>query len=424
MRHVLSAAAVTLTALFATTATAAPVVHGVARIRGEVTDYYRWTDSHGLLRAVFLKREGSGNPGHGGYAVRMTYQVRVGTTVRTVVANEVLGEGDGGFGYFVAHERERQFTDGQTGTIAGKVFGVDDSPLGRAFPVSGGPVATNTSDSAAHRFRVFYPKYGTINPIPKDPNTGDDVSPTPTSQSQSRRYDLPIVITWIFQNGKDYPRINIRVGLNPVPGPDRVNFDLRAPYGVLNFDNGANYPISTVMWGDRFHFVNTTRPLTRNSSWTWAGLNRGARYTALIAGGFEMGLLEPKPFSKSTLSDGYAFGRGQTSATYTCEDQQEVIPCDWEWPYQSAQYSLSYDNNDEPTTFEKIAWGTSAYWGTGPSLTEVSDTDTTSEPFNGFPASKAIRYDICVVLGLTVRGGLTKGVALSGNYNCATAVAP
>ena len=178
------------------------------------------------------------------------------------------------------------------------------------------------------------------------------------------------------------------------------------------------------MWGDRFHFINLTHPLTRNSTWSWAARNLGARYTALIAGGFEMGLFEPKLFSKSTRADGYANGRGLFSTDYTCEEQNEVIPCDWEWPYQSAQYSLSYDDNQEPTTFEKIAWGTSPYWGAGSSLTEVAGTDNTSEPFNGFPSNKIIQYDICVVLGRTTSAGLTKSVAGSGNYNCATAKAP
>ena len=57
-------------------------------------------------------------------------------------------------------------------------------------------------------------------------------------------------------------------------------------------------------------------------------------------------------------------------------------------------------------------------------MTEVSDTDHSSEPFNGYPANRTIQYDICVVLGKTIAGGLTKSVAISGNYNCATAVAP
>jgi len=401
---------------------AAPVLHSVATLRGVKTDLYQWTDSHGRPRSVYLKREGQGNSGHGGYAIRMTYQIRVGAVWRTIVADEVLGSGDGGFGYFVSHERYRDFADGANDTIASKIFGADDSPLGLQFPVSAAAININ-ANAKAHRFQLFYPRYGTRAPIPKNAD-GEDVSPTPTSAAAFQRYLLPVTITWVFQNGKDYPRISIKVSLARVPGPDLVNFDLRAPYGVLNFDNGANNPISTVMWGDRFHFVNLSRPLTRNSTWRWTGANSGDRYTALIAGQYEMGLLEPRTFATSRIPDGYAFGRGMTSSQYRCEDQDEALPCDWEWPYQSAQYSLPYDDNDAPTTFEKIAWGSAPYWGTGPSMTRIFDTDNSSEAFNGFPGNKLIAYDICVVLGRTVAGGLTKLAAAGPNYNCAAVPVP
>ncbi len=136
-----------------------------------------------------------------------------------------------------------------------------------------------------------------------------------------------------------------------------------------------------------------------------------------------MGLGEPRTFATSRLGDGFSFGRGQTSSQYRCDEQGEALPCDWEWPYQSAQYSLSYADNDEPTTFEKIAWGTAPYWGTGPSMTTVWDTSATRKPFNGFPSNRLITYDICVVLGRTVPGGLTRSVAAGPNYDCARAVA-
>ena len=395
---------------------AAPVQHGVTTVNGLKVDAYRWTDSKGRPRAVFLKREGEGNPGHGGYAVRMTYQANLFGIWTPIVVNEVPGF-DGGFGYFVSHERYRDFADGSEGTIAGKIFGADDSPLGLNFPVTGGPVPVSNPKAKAHRFRLSYPRYGTIAPIPKNAD-GANVSPTPLDQASFKLYQLPVTLTWIFENGKDHPRIKVSVSLANIPGPDLVDFDIRAPYGVLNFDAGHNSTIDTVMWGDRYHFRNTTVPLTRNSAWTWNVANRGARYTAMTAGGVEMGLVEPRKFKTSKLGDGFSFGRGQTSSQYRCDDQNEALPCDWEWPYQSAQYSLSYDNNDEPTTFEKIAWGTAPYWGTGPSMPKVWDTSTTTEPFNGFPGNKVITYDICVVLGKTIAGGLTKSVA-AGAYNCA-----
>lgn len=423
----LSQAAFALVTGFAhTAASAAPPSHVATTVNGIKVDRYTWQDSHQRPRSVSLKMEGHGNSGHGGYAVQMTYQYNANGVWKIVTANATPG-GDGGFGYFVSHERYRDFTDGTNDTIANKIFHKDDSPLGLQFPVVGTMVALKSADAVGHRFTMSYPRYGTINPIPKDAN-GDDVSKTPVAASKLKLYALPVTITWVFQTGTDYPRIQTSVSLAQVTGPDRVNFDLRAPYGVLNFDNGGKSLISKVMWGDRYHFTTTGTPVTRKSPWTWSGRNKGARYNALIAGSYEMGLIEPTLFTRSTLSDGYSDARGKTSTSYNhgkgCPDENQLIPCDWEWPYQSAQYSLPYNNPNAGTNFEKIAWGTTPFWGTGTSLTRVYDTSSTTEPFNGFPASQRITYNICVVIGRTIGGGLTKSVAAGPSYNCATAAAP
>jgi hypothetical protein len=401
---------------------AAPPTHAVATVNGLKVDRYSWLDSNQRLRTVSLKQEGNGNPGHGGYAVQMTYQYKSNGVWKTVVANARAGF-DGGFGYFVSHERYRDFANGSNGTIAQKVFGVSDSPLGLKFPVVGTKLTLANPNAVAHRFTQSYPRYGTVNPIPKN-NDGNDVSPTPTAPSKFKLYSLPITILWVFETGTDFPRIRTTVGLDDIPGPDRVNFDLRGPYGVMNFDNGGNGLISKVMWGDRYHFATTGSPLTRERSWSWRTGNQGARYNALIVGNFEMGLVEPKRFAQSALVDNWSGARRKTSATYNggqgCPDQDQLIPCDWEWPYQSAQYSLPYDNPNGGSDFEKISWGTAPFWGTGPSLPEVYDTNTTSKPFNGFPANRKITYDLCVVLGPTIAGGLTKAIAAGPDYNCAT----
>lgn len=408
-------------------AVAAAPTHVVTTVNGLKVDRYTWLDSKQRPRSVSLKMEGNGNPGHGGYAVQMTYQYNAAGVWKAVIVNATAGS-DGGFGYFVSHERYRDFTDGTNNTIAIKIFHVDDSPLGRGFPVVGTALTLQNGNALAHRFTQSYPRYGTVNPISKDSN-GNDVAKTPTDPAKLKLYALPITMIWVFQTGTDFPRLQTSVGLDKVTGPDRVNFDIRGPYGVLNFDNGGNNLIARAMWGDRFHFISTAVPLTRNSTWTWHGANQGARYNALIAGAYEMGLIEPKKFSQSTMADGFAGARGKTSATYNsgkgCRpDENQLIPCDWEWPYQSAQYSLPYNNPNGATDFEKIAWGTTPFWGTGASLPQVFDTDTTSEPFNGYPASKRITYNICVVLGRTIAGGLTKSIAAGPSYNCATATAP
>jgi hypothetical protein len=398
-------------ALIAPAGAGAAVGHTVTTVNGLSVDRYSWLDSNGRTRTVSLKREGEGNPGHGGYAIQMTYFAYVNGNWRKIVVNS-----DEGFGYFVSHERYRTFTDGATDTIANHVFGVTDSPLGRQFAVTATELPGADPDHVGHRFKMSYPRYGTIDPIPKDAS-GEDASPTPVARAELKRYTLPVDITWYFQSSTDFPRIRTGVGLSNVGVADRVNFDVRGPYGVMDFDRG-DLAISRVMWGDRLHFRSLGAPLTRNRDWTWTQANAGARYNALIAGQYEMGLVEPRTWTSSALVHGFSFGRGQTSSGYGCADGW-ALPCDWEWPYQSAQYSLPYGDPDGSTTYEKIAWGSAPFYGAGPSMDEVYDSPTNSDPFVGFPSSKRIAYDVCVVLGRTVTGGLTRSVAAGPDYRCA-----
>ena len=395
------------------------VQHAVKTVDGLSVDQYSWYDSKKLLRTVSLKQEGNGNPGHGGYAVQMTYQTDAATTI-TVDAET---GNDGGFGYFVSHERYRDFTDGDNDTIAHKIFHKDDSPLGSGFPATGEMLGTISKRGAAHRFTMTYHHYGTIAPIRKDAD-GNDVSPTPTDPNKLALYQMPVAITWVFQGGTDYPRIDFAVDLSQIGKADRANFDLRGPYGVMVFDNDADGVVDKAMWGDRYHFATTADPVTRNSSWVWSGSNDGARYNALVAGAYEMGLFEPRPFATSALADPYADERGSTSDDYNhgngCKGENQLLPCDWDWPYQSLQYSLPYDDNNAPTSFKKMAWGSSAYYGTGKSLTEVYDTSSSTEPLHGWPKSKSLDYSLCVVLGLTTANGLTHDAAATQKGCAAT----
>ena len=118
-------------------------------VNGVAANIWSWTDSTGKLRTVALKKEGAGNKGHGGYAIQMTY---FGTTIAgkpsKVVVNAATGA-DGGFGYFVSHERYRFFTDGNYGTIASRIFKKDDSPLGLGFKATTTRPATAAGVGAA-----------------------------------------------------------------------------------------------------------------------------------------------------------------------------------------------------------------------------------------------------------------------------------
>ena len=78
---------------------------------------------------------------------------------------------------------------------------------------------------AAHRFTLTYPRYGTIDPIPKKPN-GSDSALTPADPAKLKLYHLPVATTWYFEDGTDDPRIEVQLSFGDVPGPDLVNFDM------------------------------------------------------------------------------------------------------------------------------------------------------------------------------------------------------
>jgi hypothetical protein len=394
-------------------------------VNGVAANIWSWIDSTGMPRTVALKKEGAGNKGHGGYAIQMTY---FGTTVtgksHKIIVNADTGF-DGGFGYFVSHERYRFFTDGKYGTIASRIFKKDDSPLGLGFKATTSRPATPRGAGAV-RFGIVYGHYGTIAADPVDPDSGNDSTPLSLTAANYAFYPMPVSTTWIFQDGLDYPRIDVSVDLSQVipaggtaPAADLVSFDVRGPYGDMVFDDGADGIVRSVVWGDQeFAFALTHTPVTRNTGWNWSLKNNGARYQALLSGRYEMGLYEPRRANTSPLVDGYAAERGFTSATYamgggtsysSCGDAQ-ILPSDGTWPYQSVQYSLlcGADNLNTPTDGKKIAWGSTAYLGT--SLTGVYNGQK-SFPFNGFPANHKIAYSVCLVLGQTANGVLTKPAA-------------
>jgi hypothetical protein len=412
-----------------------------ATVNGLAVDVWSWSDSAGHTRTVALKREGNGNPGHGGYAIQFTYQA--GATPITINAES---GNDGGFGYFVSHERYRNFADGQTDTIAHHIFGVDDSPLGLDFAATTAMPATGAG-TGAERFTISYGHYGTISPDPVDPNSGGDSTPLPAGKANYAFYAMPATTTWVFQDGQDYPRIDVAFSLAGVVPPggstalaDLVSFDMRGPYGVMVFDDGADGTVKTVLWGDQeYQFSVINQPVTRASGWKWSVANKGARYQALRAGDFEMGLFEPAKVSASATVDGYAAERGFTSASYkaaggvsngSCSGSPaQTLPSDGTWPYQSVQYSLpcGAGTGSTPTTGKKIAWGSTGFEGT--SLTAVYNGKK-SYPFNGFPDSHILAYSVCLVLGEPGSGkSLTQVTAArfakaNPNSDCASTVVP
>src|SRR5476649_111713 len=151
VRSALIALGAVLAALlwFAPATASAGVVHTTGVVNGVHCDIWTWPDASGQPRTVALKMEGNGNTGHGGYAVQMTYNYYDVADVPSPwvkVTVNAANAGDGGFGYFVSHERYRQFSDGTSNTIAGKIFGADDSPLGLGFPATAAIPLDTSSD--------------------------------------------------------------------------------------------------------------------------------------------------------------------------------------------------------------------------------------------------------------------------------------
>ena len=219
-------------------------------------------------------------------------------------------------------------------------------------------------------------------------------------------YSIPVTTTWVFESGKDFPRIDVSVDMSQIPKAGLVSFDMRGPYGVMVFDDGADATVTTAMWGDQdYLFAPLQTPITRSSSWNWSSTNRGARYNLISTGNYEMGLFEPLPSSKTSLVDGYAAERGFTNASFAaaeeasadnCGDPQ-TLPSDGTWPYQSVQYSLPCKDQStnyltQTTTGKKIAWGSSSLYGS--EVTSVYN----GQKNHPISFSSAIKYSVCLAL--------------------------
>ncbi|ULH18246.1 hypothetical protein MF271_22535 (plasmid) [Deinococcus sp. KNUC1210] len=383
---------------------------------GIAVDTYTWPDANGHLRSVSLKRQGEGNSGNGGYAVQFTYPGNDGSTV-TIQPD--TSSGDGGFGYFVSHEASRRFADGSSDTIASK-FGDDDSPLGLGFPVTSGPISLAEGSSAAiatHTFNQLYPRYGTLTPlqIAYDAN-GNETDQTPTNAAQLKKYQVPLAITWTFTAGKNYPKVTYNYDLTAAHVPvDATRFDVRGPYGVMKFDVSGTTAATKINWGDGFYKFQASNAagLTWNTAYTWNTAWSNSRFQALVFGNrYEMGLFEPLPQTQSQMTDGYSESRGTANSAR--------LPVDFEWPYQSLNYSL---NETTPTTGKKLAWGSSPFFGS--SLGTVYAGNDLPQPFpygqqaQGKTYAPAVKYSICIVLGQgNATTTLTEQAAVQAQPSC------
>lgn len=312
------------------------IEHDVA-IDGLGGDRFNWFDSAGQPRsAVLAHNDGGTAPGgsRGGELRELRYMTPQGP--RHVRAPAT---GAGGFGYVVSHPTDTAACTG----------GGDSSSLGH-FRTGTFQRVFEGRHHAILRFTHTYPRYCTRLP--------------PAAQ-----HDLPITIDWLIANGRDHPLWSVTWDLSGV-AVDRLEDDARAPYGELLFDgsasSAAHAPIAGVGWGDRYEFVTTTAPLTYNSHWTWNQPNT-VPYVKLWTTVVDatMGTAATQTITQQDAG-GYwgtnlwnttsAMGNGCTVATGGIDHR---MPCSFNWPYQSVNYSMDpFANPNTGTNNTRLAWGT------------------------------------------------------------------
>lgn len=319
-------------------------------VLGMTSDRFSWRDAANQPRvAVLAHNTGQTGPGGTRGGELREYRYQVGGSPRIVTAS---GSAASGFGYLVSHRSE-----GTTG------IGTDDSPLGHGFTGTYERVWQGRHH-AIFRFAQSYPRWATTTAAP--PNV---------------RYDVPVTLEWMFSTGRDNPLWAVSWDLSAVPA-GAVDADSRAPYGELLFDGsateGAHSTIAGIGWGDRYRFATTTAPATYNSSWTWNTPNT-IPYVKLWTTGIDatMGTVQTQTIVQQDAGGYFGTARWNTTsaAGNACTTPPSLLPCDYNWPYQSINYSFA--GVSTPTNNTRLAWGTnfgflgqssyythgSAYWG-------------------------------------------------------------
>jgi hypothetical protein len=313
------------------------VEHDVS-VGSMTSDRFTWVDAAGQPRvAVLAHNTGQTGPGgtRGGELREFRYQVPAGT--RIVRAS---GSYASGFGYVVSHP-----VDGQA-CLPG-----DSSSLGHFFTGT----FTRVFEGRHHailRFTHNYPRY-CANTLPGAP------------------INLPVTQDWVVATGRDNPLLATTWDLSGV-AVNTLNDDARGPYGELLFDGaateGAHSAIAGVGWGDRFKFASTLNPVTLNSGWTWNVANT-IPYVKLWTTNVDatMGTVQTQTIVQQDAGGYWGVDRwNSTSASGnacpTGDGINHVMPCTYNWPYQSINYSF-YDQFGQlqvnsATNSTRLAWGT------------------------------------------------------------------
>jgi hypothetical protein len=309
-------------------------------VSGTQSDVFTWTDAAGQPRVAALSQN------LGGSLVQFKYETGGGTRTAGVTTGPI-GIG-GGFGYVVSHP---------TDTAACTGHG-DSSSLGLGTPGT----FTRVFEGRHHaifRFTQNYPRYCTKTGLP----AADHV--------------IPVTIDWIIATGRSHPLWAVTWDMSAI-GADVLEDDARGPYGELLFDGSpssdTHSDIAGVAWGERYKFLSTAGPVSYNNGWNWLDLN-SVPYVKLWTTGVDavMGTVQTQTMSQQDAGGYFGFPAwGFSSATLpggnACAANEEfagsvahVMPCSFNWPYQSINYSMGEvvgGNNNDTTKSTRLAWGT------------------------------------------------------------------
>ncbi len=313
-------------------------------VDGAMSDRFTWYDASSQPRSASLAHNNVADPtgNFGGKLWQYTYVVGPGTRIVRAAQTSVAS----GFGYVVSHANNLANCLG------------DDSPLGHAFPGTFTRVFQGRHH-AIFQFNQNYPRNCTAPPA------------APATLT------VPVTIQWVFATGRDHPLWAVTWDLSGVTA-GLLNDDSRGPYGEMLFDGSATAAVHSmiqgVAWGDRYKFQTPGLvPVTYNSAWDYTLLN-SVPYVKLWTTAVDatMGTVQTQTIQQHDAGGGFGFGAwGTSSAGNACAAGQEfpgppapslahVMPCSFNWPYQSINYSMGQPgggNNNVGTNNTRLAWG-------------------------------------------------------------------
>jgi len=187
---------------------------------------------------------------------------------------------------------------------------------------------------------------------------------------------VPVVIEWLVAAGRNEPVWAVNWKMDQAKNPNAVDFntyrmDSRGPYGSIGWDgktasSGLADKVLGVQWGAggyKFEALSFGG-LTNASGWNYTQVSP-ANYVKAVpteTTPLEFGIVQTARDRFMGYPDGVS-GRlnGKTSNTYgkACAENNTLMPCAQDWPYQMMQYSAPDGSfAATPTTGKLMAWGT------------------------------------------------------------------